>query len=381
MEGYDDAVVRRRRPLLFWYLTVCISTVPMRIVPPTQTVIGIDVGQRTIKAAQLLRCESGYCAQALSLLPRPEPEKEISRADALALRKVLGRQGFGGRKIVVVAPETSLVRSALELPAKVSGAPIGQILRMELSRLHNVAPDSFEMTHWEWRTPDGAKPVIRTLAIGCPHDAANKMLDIFESEGFDVAALDVRIAAAARACEPLIVPVPQITAIADLGWYSTSVFFVCGRSLIYERVMDNAPITELTGKLMETFHITLEAAQQIVNTVGLAADEPITGIDVGTLDSIRRYLRGHFDKLLEALQIPLSYVNHQFAGEGVRRLLLIGGGAAVPQLTSYMEERLGIEVKAAAPSALIDSPAELLVKAGNPAMTVAVGLARFGGAG
>jgi len=353
----------------------------MRTVCPSRTVIGVDVGCRTIKAVQLAPSagESRVCA--LSLLPRPEPEKEVSRADAVAFREVLKRQGFSGRKIVVAAPEERLMRAALELPSKVAGAPIGQIVRMELSRLHNIAPDSFEMAYWEWRTPDGAKPMTRTLAIGCPHDAANGVLDIFEAEGFDVAALDVRSAATTRACEPLLLPAPQITAIADVGWRSTTVLFVCGRSLLYERLMEGISLAELTGKLAEAFGVTLEEAQQVANTVGLTADQPIDGIDRETLDAVRKHLRSHFDRLLDEMRAPFSYVNHQFPGEGVKRLLLIGGGAAVPQLPLYMQGRLGIDVRAAAPSDLVTSPVELLAKAGNPAMTIAVGLARFGGAG
>jgi Tfp pilus assembly PilM family ATPase len=353
----------------------------MRIARRSRTVIGLDIGRRTIKAAQLVPSQGGYQVSALSLLPRPEPQKELSRADAATFRKVFTRQGFSGRKIVVAAPEERLVRAALELPSKVAGAPIGQIVRMELSRLHNLAPDSFEAAYWEWRTPDGAKPITRTLAIGCPHDTANGILDLFEAEGFDVVALDVRSAAMCRACEPLLLPAPRITAIADLGWRSTSILFVCGRSLLYERVLEGIAAAELMGKVADVFGITVEAAQQVVKTVGLATDQPTGGIDRETLDAIGKHLRSHFDKLLDELRAPFSYVNHQFPGEGVKRLLLIGGGAAVPQLRPYMEGRLKIDVKAAAPSDLMSSPVELLAKAGNPAMTIAVGLARFGGAG
>jgi Tfp pilus assembly PilM family ATPase len=281
---------------------------------------------------------------------------------------------------VVAAPEDRLVRAALELPSKVAGAPIGQIVRMELSRLHNIAPDSFEMACWEWRTPDGAKPVTRTLAIGCPHEAANSVLDLFEAEGFDVVGLDVRSAAMGRACEPLLLPAPQITAIADLGWRSTTVLFVCGRSLLYERLIDGVSMAELTGKLAGAFGVTPEAAQQVANTVGMAADQPVEGLDRETLDAVGKHLRSHFDRLLEELRAPFSYVNHQFPGEGVKRLLLIGGAAAVPQLPSYMQGPLGIEIRVAAPSDLVTSPAQLLAKAGNPAMTLTIGLARFGGA-
>lgn len=353
----------------------------MRIVHSSQMVIGIDVGQRTVKAAQLTPSEGGYRVSALSLVPRPEPEKELSRADASAIREVLKRQGFSGRKIVAAAPEDRLVRASLELPSKVAGAPIGQIVRMEMSRLHNLAPDSFEMAYWEWRTPEGAKPMTRTLAIGCPHETANSIVDLFEAEGFEVVALDARSAAVVRACEPLLLPAPQITAIADLGWRSTSVLFVCGRSLLYERVLEGIAMVELSGKLAEAFGIPLDAAQHVADTVGVAAEQPIAGIDPETQDAVRKHVRSHFDKSLEELRAPFSYVNHQFPGEGVKRLLLIGGGATVGGLPSYMADRLRIDVRTAAPSDLVSSSANLLAKARNPAMTIAVGLSRFEGAG
>jgi Tfp pilus assembly PilM family ATPase len=353
----------------------------MGILRPKRTVIGVDIGRRTIKAAQLQRCEGGFHAFALSLLPRPEPEKDISRADAQALRKVLDRRGFEGNRIVLAAPEQRLMRAALELPPKVSGAPMGQIVRMEMSRLHNIAPDSFEMAYWIWRTPDGTRPMTGTLAIGCPHSVAGDLMDIFEAEDFDVAALDVRSAAATRACEPFVLPAPQITAIADLGWHSTPALFVCGRSLLYERLVEGVSAADLTGRLAEAFSVTPDAAQKVVNTVGLAEQEQVPDVDRETLDVIRRHLRAHFDRLLEELKAPLSYVGHQFPGDGVKRLLLIGGGAAVPHLAPYMQERLGLDVRVATPGDLLEIPAELLAKAGNPAMTVAVGLARFGGTG
>jgi len=205
-----------------------------------RTAIGVDIGGRTMTAAQLLVCGQEYRVQALCLLPRAEAEGPVSAADALVLRRVLKRQGFSGSRIVIAAPQEHLLRAALELPAKVSGAPLGQIARMELSRLHNVEPDSFEMAHWELKAPDSAKPVTQTLAVGCPHEAANALLDVFEGAGFDVAGLDAPGAAAARACAPLILAPPEITAIVDLGWHSTSVLFVCGSALLYERSLEKA---------------------------------------------------------------------------------------------------------------------------------------------
>lgn len=349
----------------------------MRLGSSSRSAIGVDIGRRTMKAAQL--DASGGRVHAMTQLPRPQAEEDISRDDALALREILRRQGFKGNRIVIAASEKAILPASLELPAKVSGAPIEQIIRMELSRLHNLAPDSFEMAYWDLKAATDARPMTHTLAVACPHEAADALLDVFEGAGFHVAALDVRGAAAVRACGPLTLPIPQVTAIVDLGWLSTSLLFVCGDSLVYERSLDGAPLADLAAKLTEVFSISQESASQILGTVGPSAKEPTGQFDRASLEAIGKHLRAHFDKLLDGLKVPLSYAKHQFPGDGVKRMLLIGGGAVVPDLASYFEARLGFEVRRADPAALIDSPAELLAKASNPAMTVAVGLAKFRG--
>jgi Tfp pilus assembly PilM family ATPase len=291
----------------------------------------------------------------------------------------LNRQGLRGNRIAIAAPEQMLLQTAMEVPAKVSGTPAEQIIRMELARLHNVAPDSFELAHWELAVPNHTRPVTQTLAVGCPHAAANALLDVFENTGFRVAALDVRGAAVARACRPLLLPPPQITVIVDLGWRSTSVLFLCGPALLYERSVAGAPVGDLTAKFTEIFSLGPGAAYQIIGTIGPGPEESTGQYDAESLDVIRKHMRAHFDRLLDELKVPLSYANHQFPGEGVKRLLLIGGGAGVPGLASYFQAQLGLEVKRAAPSDLVDSPPELATKARNPALTCAVGLAQFEG--
>ncbi len=344
-----------------------------------RSVIGVDLGGHTIKAVQLQMSGARPRIFALLLMPRPRPGEEIGPEDVLAIQQSLERYGFSGNRIVVAAPDQILLRATLEVPSKVVDASAEQVIRMELSRLQNVAPDSFEMAYWQLRTPNNARPMTPTLAVGCPHEAANALLDLFEDTGFRVAALDVRSAAIARACEPLLAPAPQITAIIDLGWRSTSVLFVCGRSLIYERSVPGMPMGELTAKLTALFALESGAAYQILGTIGPGTDEPAGPYDPESLALIRQHERAHFDALLEELKVPLSYANHQFPGEGVKRLLLMGGGAGVPGLASYFGTQLGVEVKRAAPSDLVDSPPELLAKADNPAQTCALGLAQSEG--
>jgi type IV pilus assembly protein PilM len=349
----------------------------MSIRSSSHTAIGVDIGRRTIKAAQLIRSAGQYRLHALALLPRPNSEEEVSVADAQALQDVLKRQGFRGRHVVLAAPEKHVLRATLEVPTRIAGAPVEQIVRMELSRLHNILPDSFEMAYWEVRAANNTRPMTQMLAVGCPHAAADGVLDAFENSGFCVTALDVRSAAAARACQPLVLPAPEITGIVDLGWRSSWLLFVSGPSLIYERALEGVFLAELAERLREAFGIPLEAVCQILGAWDPAAGTSSGGLDRETVEAIHKHLRNHFDKLIDELRVPLSYAHHHFPGEGVKRLLLIGGGAALPQVASYCEERLGTQVRMAGPDSLLASPPELLAKANNAALTVAVGLAQF----
>jgi hypothetical protein len=100
----------------------------------------------------------------MSLVPRPRAGGEIGPDDALALREVLARQGFKDNRIVLAAPRNAILPAAMELPSKVNGAPIDQIVRLELSGSTTSRRDSFEMAYWGLKAAGGTKPVTHTLA-------------------------------------------------------------------------------------------------------------------------------------------------------------------------------------------------------------------------
>ena len=351
----------------------------MRSIGRSRTAIGIDFGTKSIKAAQLSISGRRRQIVALSMLPRIKVGEQIDCEEILKVRRVLRRQGFCGNDVVLAAPEEGLLRGAFEVPQQVSGAPIVQIARMELSRIHNVVPNSFEMVCWEPPFPSKSKSTMQTIAVGCPHDVANVFLDLFEESGFNVSALDLRSAAAARACISLTVPPPSLTSILDLGWNSTKLLLVCKGTVIYERFFENKCMAKLNVKLSEMFGITEESADQIVSTIGFVTDSEASELDQESAETIRKILGKHFDIILEDLEASFDYVNYQYARERIKRLLLIGDGAKISGLSQYIQEMLGIEVISAAPSALVESSPQILTKVGHPAMTVAVGLAMFAG--
>ncbi|UCD58342.1 MAG: pilus assembly protein PilM [Candidatus Hydrogenedentota bacterium] len=351
----------------------------MKSTGKSRTAIGVDVGTRSIKAAQLSLSGGKPRIAALSMLPRSKEGDQIETEDLLRMKRLFKRQGFYGNEIVLTAPENGLLRGVFDVPPQVSGAPVAQIARMELSRIHHVVPDSFEMVRWDPPDPGKSKSTTQTLAIGCPHEAADAFIDVFEDCGFTVSALDIRIAAAARACKTLTVPPPALTSILDIGWDSTKLLLICGDTLIYERSFRNKCLAKLRGTLCQTFNITEEAADQVISAIGFEANGEAGELDQESVDVVRRMLRKHFDMMLEELEASFDYANYQYPGEGAKRLLLIGGGARISGLSNYFRNILGVEVRVAAPSDILESSSQKFTNAGHPAITVAVGLAMFTG--
>ena len=74
------------------------------------------------------------------------------------------------------------------------------------------------------------------------------------------------------------------------------------------------------------------------------------------------------------LMASVSYSSHQYPDAAVSRLLLLCGGALLPGLAGYMQEKLGFECRVATAQLSDDDagPGEC-----SPAMTTAVGLAQL----
>jgi Tfp pilus assembly PilM family ATPase len=86
--------------------------------------------------------------------------------------------------------------------------------------------------------------------------------------------------------------------------------------------------------------------------------------------------RPRLEAFVEELERIRSYWGARYRGALIERLYLSGGGAALPQLDMYLQQRMGIEVMIVAPCYQpgIAGDSEL-----SPMFATAVGLALRGG--
>jgi len=337
--------------------------------------IGIDLGSRYVKAAELACGSSVLRVEAAAIFPRRNPGGPIDSDEIDRVVQVLSRQGFRASSVVMAVPPQKLMTGMLEVPSGLSGAPLRQLARMEFARMHACDPQSFEMAFW--RLPDPARKTdqVQVLAGGCTHEDAEALLGVCQEAGIEVEVLDLPTCAIQRACRPLFSSASGITGLVDLGWSACRVAVCCRGVVVYERSLPEASLASLHEKLRNEFQLDFVKAEILLGEVGLSGGDRA---EMALFDRVRTIITDHFDQAVEDLRAPFVYAIRQYGGETSSRLILLGGGASIAGLARHLGERLAMPVRVVSPADLAECPRPLLGTCGRPSLTMAVGLAQFG---
>ena len=201
-----------------------------------RTPIGIDVGARYVKAVQLSRSIQAPRIEAAARFPRLSPAGDLDGQEVRHVCEVLRRQGFRRNQAVLAVPDEKLLTASMELPPRSSGAPVGEIARSELARIHGCDGESLEVSHWDLPSP-ARSSATHVMAVACPHDQADAYLDILAGHGLDVVGLDFPAHAIAQAISPAASSTDGMAAADAKAWTNRLVRYSAGAgSLLVPRI-------------------------------------------------------------------------------------------------------------------------------------------------
>ena len=332
--------------------------------------IGVDIGSRMIHAVQL--DARGIPAHRLAMA-RARPGEPFDADEASRLAEALIRRDMPGDRLVLAAPPELTLDANLELPPRSSGAPLEQIARAESARMHGVT--EFEMAFWTVPEPARAASATYAIATICPHERAEKLLASFDETTFTAVVLDLPACAFAAAAATKLEP-DAVTAVLDLGWSRGELIAYHGDTVIVQRPLPEAGSRAAHGALMCELDLEGELAEVITEQIGF--DRDIEGAEPGAVQIMRDTLASHVERTLGEVRSSLAYVSHRYPGAPLSRVLLVGGGAAMPGLRARIAAALPCPVEAATPAAL--TPCPDAASWDDPGLTLAFGLARRSGA-
>ena len=343
----------------------------------SRTPAGIDIGARTIKAAQLRRSAGGWRLVAVASLPRANPGTAPEAEEIRRLCDALSRQGFLRRDAVVAVPQDKLLHGRLELPPAGSGAPLAQIARTEFARMHGCQPHCLEMISWPLPESPATKGQSEVLAAGCTHETAESFLDVLEAGGLNVLALDTHARALARACRPALEGSAGIVGIVDVGWTACQLLVLHRGVIVYDRSLPEAGVERLCQTLAEQLDLKGEQIEILLGKSGMGEDDA-NADQLDLFQSVRRIIAGHFHRNLQEVQAPFSYARQRYPDSSMDRVLLVGGGALIPGVEGELASALDVtNTRVLAPTDLAECPPSLLGDWSKEPVAAAIGLAQF----
>ena len=338
--------------------------------------IGIDIGARRFKAAQL--DASGDAIAAATALPRTDSSGVPSPEEVRRLWNVLERGGFAGHQLVLAAPADKVVGSVLELP-KSQALAIGQLARMELARSHKCAPEAMEVGCWELPAPARAGKSVQVMASACRHEDLTPLLDAFETQGFEIEAVDLRSCALARVAARL----PEndddsrkegaVTGILDLGWTGATLVLLHRDTIVYERRISEGGLQKLHDELLRRLHIDAEIADFLMGDSSNSEESEAAALqpDVDAL------IANHAESLASEISASFEYAAHQYHDAAVSNLNLCGTGACVKGLDKHLRTHLSVPTAALRPAQIYPGLEKQQLQCISPELVGALGLAMF----
>ena len=288
---------------------------------PRRRWLGLDIGSSAVKLVELSRLDPSYRVEAYAVEPLPVGSVvagNISDARAVgeAIRRACARAGVKPRKVCAGIRNSAVVTKTLEMDAMLDDRQMEAEVIQEAGRhipfpMEDVVID-FEPMHLSARDPSK----VDVLLVACRVEYVAQQQEAADVAGLRLDVVDIESHGAHHAVLQAAGSGTPV-ALADIGAATTTVMLVDG---------DTAVTRE------EPFSLSADTAGEY------PADGRATGrgLEASTVDS-----------LLALLTRLLRLVLLASRSESVDRLLLAGGGAAIPGLAENAAERLDIVVEVA----------------------------------
>ncbi len=335
---------------------------PQQLGPNRCSPIGISWSGRTMHAVQLDGSRRRVLASAS--LERRFDGATAAAEDVGRLARAIERGGFVGRTVVLGAPagmaSSTMVKVSVRRGESFDEAAAGELL--ESTRWD---PEQYEIAWWPLPDQSRRTDAGEIMAVGCPRDAAEQMLDLAEEEGLDVLALDIEAAAAMRWAQQVFEPGTPLRAAVLLDW--NEIQFTAARDgvIVYQRTMPELGLHILFERLHREEKLEFDEIESLLREVCFLPSDEQCGPAPVVPDRVIRIVLAFAEWAGQEIDRAAAYVAGRHRDLADRKVALGGFGAGLPAFSWALSQHLE-------DAAIADSDAVLA-----PHLAVAAGLALY----
>ena len=344
--------------------------------------LGIDIGTSSVKVVEIIRrggrrkLENYGEIQTKTLFEKPfrtfekstlsVSEDDVSRA----IRAIIAEAGIKTKIANFSIPDFSSFFTSFELPP-MEREELPQAVQYE-ARRHIPLPAS-EVT-LDWQIIEGVvsrreKTPLKILLVAVPNEVINQYREIASLAHLELRALEAEVFGLSRA---LITQEKkeEIVCLVDIGAQSTTCSIIDKGILKMSHSFDVSG-NELTSIISKSLGVSYNEAESLKRQIGLNPSE----------QKIKEILSPLLDLIIAEID-KISKAFYQAEGKKTQRVIVAGGSALIPRLTSYFSETLKLEkgVEIANPFSDIFYPPilEHTLREMGPSFSIAVGMALRG---
>lgn len=342
----------------------------------SQTLIGLDISSSAVKLLELGKRGDKFQVETYAIEPLPPnavSDKQITDPGAVAevIARVVNRAGSRAKHAAVAVAGASVITKVVQMPGNLSDNDLEAQIKAEADQYIPYPIDEVNLDFQVLGKSEKTTEMIDVLLAACRKEQVEQRCAAVELAGLKPVVVDIESYALENASQFLRHQMPaegkdKTIAIVDVGSSNTSVLILHNMKTVYTR--DQA----FGGK---------QLTEDIMRHYGMSYEEALRAKRSGNLpETYNEEVLTHFLADM-AQQIDRSLQFFFSAGSqhnSVDQVILAGGCAHIPNVESYINQRLQIPTVVAKPFARmgVSSKAKppMLAK-DEGAMLIACGLA------
>jgi type IV pilus assembly protein PilM len=338
--------------------------------------VGLDVGSSSLKLAEILETKTGYILSHFSELALDKGVIEdgvLIDPDALTekVKSLFKGTGLQRKGVVTSLSGHATIVKKVTLPT-MEEAELRDFIHDEASKY--LPFDNMDDVNYDFQilgqneyNPNQMEVVL----VAAKKDVIESFTEAIENAGLTVMIMDVDTFSMETAFEANYdFDSTDVVVMVNIGASITNINVVKGGMSIFTRdfTLAGNSITEAIQSSQKLAFADAEAMK--IN--GPDADEM-------TRQAFRESLLSYADPICTEIERSIDYFRSTSGGDNVKKILLTGGVAAIPGVTSDMTQRLGIETEILDPFRSIEYNKKVMnderIDEIRPIAAVAVGLA------
>ncbi len=328
-------------------------------------VLGLDIGQNSIKALLMRRGKSGIEVLKASLVkiessPKEKEERGAKVLDALG--KVLAELGKKHGRAALACPGQVVFPRLIKLPP-VSKGKLKQIVQYETQQ---QIPFSLEDVIWDYHLlPSKESAEMSALILAVKKEIVEDILGIVSPMKLETELLDFTPVSIYNTLHfNGEVPEDKVIAILDMGAQSSDITIVEAGEIAMVRTIPLGG-DSLTQAVARSFGIDFHEAERIKKEAASGENE----------QKLFLAIRPILEEFLDEIRRSIGYYRSQLRGSAVECLIITGGGIQLRNIDKFLEENLRIKVTKLNPFAKVHLPADIVSKFPDASLfSVALGL-------